>query len=272
MPSQLACFVSGGAGGVALLLVGQPFDTLKVRMQTNPALYPTISTTIRHTLSKEGPRAFYKGTGAMLPVITPLMACQFTGYEQGKRIFGDQTLSQLALAGLFASCYTTPIYGPSERIKCIAQTTTRYGTNSVEIAKNVLKEGGARTLLRGFGMTFARESIGCASYYSTYALIKMNCEKNGKFGVKENIFAGGMAGVMMWILACPADVMKSRIQIEPMSKPTGQILSEIKTDVRKNGIGVLYRGIGPTLMRAFPANAACFLGYEQAMKVVEKYV
>ena len=91
MPSQLACFVSGGVGGVALLIVGQPFDTLKVRMQTNPAFYPTVSTTVRHMLTKEGTRAFYKGTSAMLPVIAPLMACQFTGYEQGKRIFGDQT-------------------------------------------------------------------------------------------------------------------------------------------------------------------------------------
>jgi len=32
----------------------------------------------------------------------------------------------------------------------------------------------------------------------------------------------------------------------------------------KEGPAALYRGIGPVMIRAFPANAACFLGVEAA--------
>jgi solute carrier family 25 carnitine/acylcarnitine transporter 20/29 len=33
----------------------------------------------------------------------------------------------------------------------------------------------------------------------------------------------------------------------------------------------LYRGWLPVMMRAFPANAFCFLGYEGTMKVLNDY-
>ena len=42
-----------------------------------------------------------------------------------------------------------------------------------------------------------------------------------------------------------------------------QILKEI---VAKDGILGTYRGIGPAMIRAFPANAACFYGYETCMR------
>ena len=37
-------------------------------------------------------------------------------------------------------------------------------------------------------------------------------------------------------------------------------------DIMKNeGPSALFRGLVPVMMRAFPANAACFLGYEVAV-------
>ena len=36
--------------------------------------------------------------------------------------------------------------------------------------------------------------------------------------------------------------------------------------MRKEGPSALFRGLTPVMLRAFPANAACFLGYEVALK------
>ena len=38
--------------------------------------------------------------------------------------------------------------------------------------------------------------------------------------------------------------------------------------LREEGVTALWRGAGPVFARAFIANAACFSGYEIAMKVV----
>jgi solute carrier family 25 carnitine/acylcarnitine transporter 20/29 len=36
--------------------------------------------------------------------------------------------------------------------------------------------------------------------------------------------------------------------------------------LKSEGAKGLYRGVVPVFMRAFPANAACFMGFETAMK------
>jgi solute carrier family 25 carnitine/acylcarnitine transporter 20/29 len=40
--------------------------------------------------------------------------------------------------------------------------------------------------------------------------------------------------------------------------------------VREEGIGALFKGVAPALVRAFPANAACFLGMEASKSALDK--
>ncbi len=58
--------VAGWAAGCAQVLVGQPFDTIKVRLQTQTIAsgreprYTSAMQCARQTLAREGPTAFYK--------------------------------------------------------------------------------------------------------------------------------------------------------------------------------------------------------------------
>ena len=54
--------VSGGLGGVALIAIQQPLDTVKVKMQTFPRAYRTVVGTILKTLKEERFRGFYSGS------------------------------------------------------------------------------------------------------------------------------------------------------------------------------------------------------------------
>jgi solute carrier family 25 carnitine/acylcarnitine transporter 20/29 len=47
-----------------------------------------------------------------------------------------------------------------------------------------------------------------------------------------------------------------------------QVFSEL---VAAEGMGALYKGLGPAIVRAFPANAACFLGVETSKKFMNQY-
>lgn len=58
----------------------------------------------------------------------------------------------------------------------------------------------------------------------------------------------------------------SRIDdIAPAGKYSG-VADVLRELIRTEGIGSLYKGVVPVMLRAFPANAACFLGYEMTMK------
>lgn len=46
------------------------------------------------------------------------------------------------------------------------------------------------------------------------------------------------------------------------------VLQVFKELVRTEGYLALYKGFGPVIARAFPANAACFLGYDLSMRAL----
>ncbi|KAL3215897.1 hypothetical protein MRX96_033369 [Rhipicephalus microplus] len=54
--------VAGTAGGAATVAVGQPLDTVKVKMQSFPELYPSSIKCFQKTLSQDGVRGLYAGT------------------------------------------------------------------------------------------------------------------------------------------------------------------------------------------------------------------
>jgi len=85
-----------------------------------------------------------------------------------------------------------------------------------------------------------------------------------KLSVGSTLVAGGLAGMCNWIVAIPMDVVKSRLQAAPEGYYSGT-LDVLKKLLQKEGPMALWKGAVPVLMRAFPANAACFLGYEAAM-------
>lgn len=65
-------YVSGVAGGVAVVCVGHPFDTCKTRMQTAPdGFYKNTVDCVRKTYGQEGLRGFYAG------VLSPLFGQMF---------------------------------------------------------------------------------------------------------------------------------------------------------------------------------------------------
>lgn len=103
-------------------------------------------------------------------------------------------------------------------------------------------------------------------YYLTYDWIKLQLtDENGKCPLWGVIFAGGMAGINNWIIGMPADVLKSRLQTAPEGTYNG-IRDVFRELMRKEGPAALYKGITPVMLRAFPANAACFIGFEYCMR------
>lgn len=70
----------------------------------------------------------------------------------------------------------------------------------------------------------------------------------------------------------PFDVPKTNVQARYDTKIVGSYIPELVKIARQRGIGGLYSGLLPTLVRAFPANAALFLGVETGKKLFDQFV
>jgi len=267
-------FVAGGASGLTTLAVGQPFDIVKTRMQTQGALYNNNNMTCaRMLLRKEGILAFYRGAGPMILTTTPAYALQFYGFAKGKQIFGENSVLSYGLAGSFTAFYVLPLYAVTERIKCVAQTSTKYGKSDYRVLINLYKENGFRGLVKGWEATFLRSFVGNAFYFGCYDYWKQGyLKRNGleQLPMSLSMFYGGLTGWAYWIVVMPIDTVKSMIQVSENSSRVTMV--KIIGEVKQRGFyKVLYRGFGPALGRAFPAHAACFLGYEKTKQVLDRH-
>lgn len=73
----------------------------------------------------------------------------------------------------------------------------------------------------------------------------------------------------MWALVLPIDVAKTRKQTAYPGSPFDVgLASQLRMLWREGGAGALYSGLGPTLARAFPANAAQWLAWELAVEAL----
>lgn len=109
-------------------------------------------------------------------------------------------------------------------------------------------------------------------YFLTYEYTKNACAArfgtDGSLALLGTIFAGGMAGIANWCIGMPADVLKSRLQTAPEGTYKNGIRDVFKELMQREGPMALYKGVTPVMLRAFPANAACFIGFEVCMKAL----
>jgi len=284
--------LAGGFGGMCLVLVGHPLDTIKVRIQTmvtvpgQPPPYRGMIDCASKIIKADGLLGLYRGMLAPLTGVTPMYSLCFFGYNVGKQIFctensfKDLELVRIGLAGATSGIFTTPILAPLERLKCILQVqnaTAKPGDQKFkgpwDLGKHLIKTGGITSLNRGYLATNLRDSLASIAYFTTYEVLKRKLRKEGdtSLSVWRTILAGGLAGMANWVPAIPVDTLKSRLQVAPDGKYNGirSVAAEIfKEHGVTGGIRILYRGTGPVMVRAFPANAACFLGYETSLKVL----
>ncbi|WVF66558.1 hypothetical protein IAT40_001298 [Kwoniella sp. CBS 6097] len=278
-------FLSGGFGGISCVLVGHPFDLTKTRLQTAaPGTYSGAIDVVRKTVAQDGIRGMYRGITPPILGVTPIFAISFWGYDLGKRIVYSFTpnrtsqhlsIGELAIAGGFSAVPATLVAAPAERVKVLLQVQGQGGSAAysgpIDVVRKLYAEGGLRSLFRGTGATLVRDGPGSAKSLSSAPETLPNGEKAPAppLSLPAVMLAGGTAGVAMWSLAIPPDTIKSRLQSAPQGTYTG-FMDCARKLIAADGVTALWKGFGPAMARAFPANAATFVGVELSLKAMEK--
>ncbi|XP_077235302.1 mitochondrial carnitine/acylcarnitine carrier-like protein [Tasmannia lanceolata] len=281
---------AGTVGGVAQLICGHPFDTIKVKLQSQPTPLPGQLPkysggidAVKQTVAGEGLRGLYKGMGAPLATVAAFNAVLFTARGQMEALLRSQpgvplSVEQQFICGAGAGVAVSFLACPTELIKCRLQAQSaladsgpsagavKYG-GPIDVAKHVLKsEGGARGLFKGLVPTLGREVPGNAVMFGVYEAFKQYLaggRDTSGLSSGSMVVAGGLAGASFWISVYPTDVVKSVIQVDYYKNPkySGSI-DAFKKILASEGVKGLYKGFGPAMARSVPANAACFVAYE----------
>ncbi|KAK0540002.1 Mitochondrial carrier protein ymc2 [Tilletia horrida] len=288
--------LSGTTGGIAQVLVGQPFDILKVRLQTAaPGTYAGMGDLAKKIIVNEGPLAFYKGTLTPLLGIGLCVSIQFGVVEHLKREFSNQnsaktkglnsalTLTQLYAAGAAAGIANSFVAGPIEHIRIRLQTqATKIYHGPLDCFSKITAQAGSMGIFRGMVPTLLREGVGTGSYFFVYEnLVQWYLRRQGPGTTRADLPTvnamafGACAGIGFWLSAYPFDVIKSRLQTDSLQASSRQYRGSLDCAAqiwRTAGIQGFLKGLGPTLSRAPVAAAATFVAFEAAARNLDNYV
>ncbi|CAG8946125.1 unnamed protein product [Penicillium salamii] len=267
-------------GNVTNAKLGQPFDIVKVRLQTQTR--GTALSAARNIWAKEGPAAFYKGTLVPLLGVGACVSIQFGAFHSFRQLlesYNDQgypaqdrslSLTQFYLAGGAAGLTNSVISGPVEHLRIRLQAQPhgagRLYAGPWDCARKIMGLAGPAGLYRGQIVTLLREFHGYGVWFAAYeGLLAVLQEKTQK--KREELpswqvaVCGGLAGEALWLLSHPLDVIKSKMQSDGFGSDQKYRTMRYAFQLTwtTSGIRGLFQGLGPALLRAMPVSAGTFV-------------
>lgn len=269
MAEYLVTFAAGASYGLTTVIVGQPLDTIKVRMQGLPSASKLPSYKVAVDLfAKEGIAGLYRG---------------------GVPLFFGGSLMRSAQFGVSGAtnAWLVEKYGPAEHTfgifdwqVIVAGAAGGMSRGFIEIPTDYFKtrrqveqKWNIKQVFDGTGVTLARNTVLYAGFMMYIDLAKQLCRGGHVPAIlmtddKQNLSPfpkGAICANMAWLTVWPADVIKTQRQSgNYATKSTFQLLKDnIKT-------GRLYRGVLPGLVRSTIANGSSMVVYEYVATTLTK--
>ncbi|XP_037935592.1 mitochondrial ornithine transporter 1 [Teleopsis dalmanni] len=285
-------FTAGSLGGMLQVYVSQPLDTVKVKQQTFPKLYKNMFDCFVKTYRKDGIfRGLYAGSVPAVIANVAENSVLFAAYggcqkfvAHAMNVEDTKNLSVLgnAFAGFLAAFFSTFTLCPTELIKCKLQAMREMSQISSagavlktehitpwQLTRQVYCTEGIPGFFRGLTSTFMREMPGYFFFFGGYEGTRELFTKPGQskddIGALKTMVAGAVGGVTLWTVIFPADVIKSRIQVNNLKRSMTSVGLEI---FRNEGVLALYNGLLPSVLRTIPATATLFVVYEYTKKIL----
>jgi len=271
--------LTGLSSAISRIVVGHPFDTIKVRMQTEGGHGRFIGPLdcLQQTLKLEGIRGIYKGVTPPLFGWAVIDGTMWWGYMEAKRYFqhgsnAPMSLSQHLMAGWFAGFTCSFVVTPIEQVKARLQVqyfdkeSQRY-KGPIDCLRSLVRNNGLRGLYFGYTGTLIFRSF-ISVYFTSYEWYKSCLQPFALSAPLQNFLAGGLAANTFWLIAYPADVLKNRMMAQPDVKPRkyGSLRQTGRHIYQVEGWKGFYRGFVPCMLRSFPTNGAAFVAAELTMK------
>ena len=289
----------GSIAGVLGKFVEYPFDTVKVRLQSQSSgPGPTHLTGPLEAFkvafyAPEGPiRSLYRGISAPLLGAAIETSSLFFSYRVAQNVLIAATpalrqqesrapntkislsFTSLLACGAASGAFTSLLLTPIELIKCKMQVPiTPLMTkppSAGQLIASIFRQHGVLGFWHGQLGTLIRETGGSAAWFGSYEGLKIlylrfDKSLNSIEDVKvwQQLTAGAAAGMSYNFVFYPADTIKSRMQTEDTGKKIrSSFMVTGKRLWNEQGIRGMYRGCGITVFRAAPSSAIIFSIYE----------
>ncbi|KAB2574126.1 hypothetical protein BFW01_g1407 [Lasiodiplodia theobromae] len=239
-----ADFWAGYLSGAAGIIIGNPLDLIKTRLQAGPAAAPASRSATPDAINWRNAGNYVRGATAPILGYGALNAILFVSYNRTLSLLGEgdysnpRSLARVFWAGAVGGFATFVVSAPTELVKCRAQVYDsmprgRGGAVSGEgggssssgggkvsswaVARETWRAEGLKGFYHGGVVTGVRDAVGYAFYFWSYELSKRlinSPEDTQRQAALKVLLCGGIAGIVTWASIFPLDVIKTRVQTQ----------------------------------------------------------
>ncbi|GAC98922.1 hypothetical protein PHSY_006517 [Pseudozyma hubeiensis SY62] len=282
-------FGLGGIAGSIGATIVYPIDLVKTRMQNQrssvvgePLMYKNSIDCVKKVFRNEGLRGFYSGLGPQLLGVAPEKAIKLTvndlvrGHAKDP-ISGAITLPwELFAGGAAGGCqvvFTNPLEIVKIRLQVAGEIAKAEGADRVARgAVHIVRQLGLVGLYKGASACLMRDIPFSAIYFPAYAHLKKDTFHEGKDGKKlgfgEMLASAAIAGMPAAFLTTPADVIKTRLQVEARKgQATYKGIVDCASKIMaEEGPKAFFKGSLARVLRSSPQFGATLVAYEYLQK------
>lgn len=197
--------VATTVGSAACVLVGQPFDTIKVRVQVLSTQYGRSSLNcVRKTITEEGVVALWKG---YIPAFAGAVTENATAFVLNgifHRLLDDEgegnsprSSKKSFLLGAGAGFFTAFVLCPTDVVKCREQVLSSRGQtrSAPRIALDLYRKEGCRGFSKGIGPQVWRDVAFFSFFFGSYEYFNAQLQMHFELPAAVTCFvSGGLAG------------------------------------------------------------------------------
>jgi len=275
-------------GGVAEAFCLHPLDTIKTRLQLSgqktragnaaaPTQYTGFVDCATKTVRNEGPLALYKG----VTVTSTSLVCKYflrfyTNFQIRALITGgtrpttnlENIVAGISAGTIEAMIIVTPFEVVKTRLQ--AQGKVQKYRGPLHCLTTIVSREGPSGLWKGCAPTVFRQASNQGSMFASYSFLRKKLWGDSETTLKpwQSATTGLIAACVGPMINGPADVVKTRLMfqthsmVEPQDRYKG-FLDAFQRILRNEGVGALYKGLGPRLLRLAPGQAIIWMVVEQ---------
>ncbi|KAG0322380.1 mitochondrial aspartate-glutamate transporter agc1 [Linnemannia gamsii] len=273
-------FLLGSISGAVGATVVYPIDLVKTRMQNQRSkvvgelLYKNSIDCFKKVVKNEGALGLYRGLGPQLVGVAPEKAIKLTMNDLVRRNLTDKngniSFTAELIAGGVAGGSQVVFTNPLEIVKIRLQVAGEAAKSldaprpgAVAIVRNL----GIIGLYKGASACLLRDIPFSAIYFPVYAHLKKDVFKESpehRLAISELLIAGAAAGMPAAYFTTPADVIKTRLQVE--AKKGQSSYNGIRDAARKiyaeEGFRAFFKGGPARIFRSSPQFGTTLMVYE----------
>ncbi|CAI0542985.1 unnamed protein product, partial [Linum tenue] len=271
--------ISGGIAGAVSRTVVAPLETIRTHLMVGSSCGHSSFEVFDNIMKSEGWTGLFRGNFVNVMRVAPSKAIELFAYDTIMKNLtpnpGEKSMLPIpasSIAGGLAGITSTFCTYPLELLKTRITVQRGVYDNLLDAFVKIVRQEGPGELYRGLTASLIGVAPYTAANYFAYDTMRKAYKKAFKteeIGNVMTLLIGSAAGAMSSAATFPLEVARKQMQAGALNGGHYRNLFHALSGIlEKEGLGGLYRGLGPSCMKLVPAAGISFMCYEACKKIL----